>query len=113
MRHKTCSIRPSDIKNWTDLSRQIRVCVVQKRVECGRRRVKGIQLRYCTVWSEESECVKYCVRDRCQGYEPGELNVSLQIYLLSLILTIIASVLISLLTVKFVVSVVSINAVIC
>ena len=47
--------------------------------------------------------MKYCVRDQCQGYECMSAELSVESY----------SVLFSLLTVLIVLSVVSINAVIC
>jgi hypothetical protein len=99
--NKHC-IRPSDRKNWTVLSRQFRVCGVQHSDENWRRRGMGIQLRKCMVWNEWSASAKYCVRDRSAE--------SMQSYPLKVILKICVSVLFSLLTVL---SVVSINAVIC
>jgi hypothetical protein len=89
------------------------VCGIQQSEESERGRVKGIQLRYCIVGSERSESVKYCVRDWCQGYEPRVLNIRVQSYLLTVILEITVSALFSLLTALIVLSVVSINAIIC
>jgi hypothetical protein len=56
--------------------------------------------------------VKYCVQDQCQGQEPRELDVGEKNYLLRAILEILlqCSVLI---TALIVISVVSINIVIC
>jgi hypothetical protein len=38
-----CYIRPVNGKNWTVLSRRLKVCGIQQSEESGRRRVKGIQ----------------------------------------------------------------------
>jgi hypothetical protein len=65
------------------------------------------------VGSEGSGSVEYCVRGRCQGYEPRVLNVRQQSYLSRVILEVIVSVMFSLLTVLIVLSVVAINTVIC
>jgi len=65
--------------------------------------IKGFQLRNIIVWSEWSKSVKYCVRDRCLCYECMSAELPVESY----------SVLFSLLMVFIVLSVVSINAVIC
>jgi hypothetical protein len=77
------------------------VCGVQQSEESEQQRIKGIQLKNCIVRSKGSKYVQYCVRDWCEGYEPGVLNVRVQSYLLRVILEIIASVLFSLLMVLF------------
>ena len=69
-----------------------------------------IQPRKCMPWNEWRECVKYSVREWCQGYEPGVLNVWVQSYLLRVI---IVSVMYSLITALNIYSGVSINADIC
>lgn len=69
----------------------------------------GGRLRNCTVRKKWRESVKYCIRDRCQGYEPRVLNVWEESYLLKVT---IVSVLFSLIKVLIGLSVVS-NAVIC
>lgn len=61
------------------------------------------------MWSKGSESVKYCVQDRCQGYEPRVLSVSAELSVES-DLEIIASVLFSLITILIILSVMSINA---
>jgi len=88
------------------------MCGIQQNEESEEGRVKGIQLRYCTVGNEGYESVKYCVQDQCQGNAPRVLKVRVQSNLLRVILEISVSVLFALLTVLIVLSVLSVNAVI-
>ena len=63
----------------------------------------------CSKWSKS---VKYCVRDQCQGYEPGVLSRWVLNCLLRVILEILVKCSVAI-TVLIVLSVVSINTVIC
>ena len=68
--------------------------------------------RECSLGLHSVVLVKYCVRDQCLGQEPGELVVGKKNYLLRAIIEILLQCSVFI-TALIIVSLVSINTVIC